>query len=187
MMGRALLVLLAMPALLAAQFGEFHWGAAGPNGLPSRLSAIAIPSQSSTTIFAGSPGGGLWRTVDGGNAWYPLTDSAPSSQVCAVALDPSDSNRIYVGTSVTAPATLITVPIRPPPRWPACKRSARAESAQPRGRPARSSTAARRSARVEESGRCRSAATRCWRRRSRSRCCCSVAADPHRGRPTTPG
>ncbi len=91
------LVLIARPA--CAQFGVngFSWSPAGPYGTPARLSAVTV-YQSPTNFLAASPEGGLWQSSDGANSWKVLTDSAASSQICAVTFNPAVPNTLFAGT-----------------------------------------------------------------------------------------
>jgi hypothetical protein len=69
------------------------------NGL---VSAIAINPNDGNVIYAGTAGGGVWRTVDGGANWAPIFDRQISlgiGEPGAVAIDPNDTNTIYIGTS----------------------------------------------------------------------------------------
>ena len=43
-------------------------------------------------------GGGIWKTVDGGTSWVPLTDSQTTLSTGAIAIAPSNANVIYAGT-----------------------------------------------------------------------------------------
>jgi hypothetical protein len=50
------------------------------------------------TYYFGSTGGGVWKTIDGGNEWFPVSDSIfKSSAVGAITVAPSDANVVYVG------------------------------------------------------------------------------------------
>lgn len=76
---------------------------APPSGRPmsSRASDIAVhPSQPSHWLI-GTAQGGVWRTLDAGETWAPLTDAVESLTVGAVAFAPGDPNVIYVGTGET--------------------------------------------------------------------------------------
>lgn len=42
--------------------------------------------------------GGIWKTLDAGISWRPLTDQMPSLYTSAVALDPTQPDTVYAGT-----------------------------------------------------------------------------------------
>lgn len=46
----------------------------------------------------GTPGGGVWKTEDGGVVWRPIFDSVHVASIGAVAVAPSNPNIVYVGT-----------------------------------------------------------------------------------------
>ena len=49
--------------------------------------------------YAGQTGGGLWKTVDGGETWAPVTDGQiGSASVGAVAVSLSNPDVVYIGT-----------------------------------------------------------------------------------------
>lgn len=67
-----------------------------------RVTAIALdPRYNGTTnqtVYVGGAQGGLWRSLDNGQNWTPLTDSLPSLAIGAVAIDPTNPDVIYLGT-----------------------------------------------------------------------------------------
>src|SRR5436190_16809871 len=85
------------------------WEPVGPSPLQQgssqvngRVTSIAVNPNNSNVIYMGAAGGGVWRTIDGGAHWSPLTDQQPSlgtGQASAIAVDPNNTNTIYVGTS----------------------------------------------------------------------------------------
>ena len=85
------------------QGGDFY---AGPNS--GRITALVnIPSGlHSGRVVAGTAGGGIWTSDDGGTTWTPRTDSAANLAIGAVALDPSNANHLVAGTGEeTSPLT----------------------------------------------------------------------------------
>jgi hypothetical protein len=79
------------------------WIELGPNtnGLygVGRIDAIEIDPINSDIIYAGTPSGGLWKTVDGGSNWYNISDNYFTSLgVSSIAVDPTNNNIIYAAT-----------------------------------------------------------------------------------------
>src|SRR6266545_3576179 len=49
-------------------------------------------------IWAGSVGGGIWHTTDGGTHWEPVDDFMANLAVSCMVMDPSDPEVMYAGT-----------------------------------------------------------------------------------------
>ena len=78
-----------------------EWTNIGPqtlDGQGGRMIAHAFDPFHSDTIWAGSASGGLWRTLDGGDWWEPMTDQIPSTGVGAISIHPDSSHIIVIGT-----------------------------------------------------------------------------------------
>src|SRR6185295_16727738 len=50
------------------------WVSRGPVNVGGRTRSLLIDPTNPQRIFAGSVGGGLWRTTDGGSHWSPVND-----------------------------------------------------------------------------------------------------------------
>jgi photosystem II stability/assembly factor-like uncharacterized protein len=50
------------------------------------------------TYYAATAAGGVWKSSDGGFTWKPIFDDQPTSTIGSIAVAPSDSNVIYVGS-----------------------------------------------------------------------------------------
>jgi len=77
---------------------SINWQFAGPNNLGGRVSCVAMPKSSSTTIYVGAASGGVFKSTDAGATWTAIFDAEPSLSIGDIAIAPSDSNTIYVGT-----------------------------------------------------------------------------------------
>jgi photosystem II stability/assembly factor-like uncharacterized protein len=73
-----------------------EWRSIGPFRA-GRVTAVAGAADPNTYYF-GTPGGGVWKTTDGGQVWHPIFDQERVASIGAVAVAPSDSNVLYVGT-----------------------------------------------------------------------------------------
>ncbi|MEN8376866.1 MAG: glycosyl hydrolase [Gemmatimonadota bacterium] len=67
-------------------------------GWAGRTLAIAIDPTAPDTVYVGTAGGGVWKTTDGGDTWTPLTDYQASLSIGAIAIDPTNAQRLLAGT-----------------------------------------------------------------------------------------
>ncbi len=80
------------------------WQYAGPITNPSngggsgRINCIAFHPHNLNIMWAGTPAGGLWKTLDGGNSWTVLTDNLPNIGVASIAIDPNNPDTMYLAT-----------------------------------------------------------------------------------------
>ncbi|HMP59034.1 MAG TPA: hypothetical protein PKD86_06745 [Gemmatales bacterium] len=70
----------------------------GPASMSGRITSLAIDPRRSSTLYAGSASGGLWRSMNHGLTWSPIFEREGSSSVGDVAVAPSDSSVLWVGT-----------------------------------------------------------------------------------------
>jgi photosystem II stability/assembly factor-like uncharacterized protein len=88
---------LAQPAPAAPQLGPQTWRNIGPDR-GGRSLTVAGSSSRPNEYYFGAVGGGVWKTVDGGTTWKPVTDGKiHSSSVGAIAVASSNPDIVYVG------------------------------------------------------------------------------------------
>ncbi|SNR14292.1 T9SS type A sorting domain-containing protein [Tenacibaculum jejuense] len=63
-----------------------------------RINTIAVDPNNPNTYYIGAPAGGIWKSTDAGTSWIPLTDNLPQIGVSGIAINPSNSNVIYIAT-----------------------------------------------------------------------------------------
>ena len=85
----------------SAQLRGMEWRSIGPNR-GGRSIAVAGSARRPLEYYFGAVGGGLWKTVDGGTSWKPVTDGQlTSSSVGAVAVAESNPDVVYLGMGET--------------------------------------------------------------------------------------
>ncbi len=122
MLVSAMLSVLAIPAALAAQrgapakpaaqttafsgpvdtafFGGVQWRNIGPNSA-GRMVAVAGSVARPKEYYFGTTGGGVWKTIDGGNTLLPVTDKYFGGSVGALAQSESNPDIVYAGGGET--------------------------------------------------------------------------------------
>ena len=80
-----------------APSGPQVWRNIGPDR-GGRSLTVAGSSSRPNEYYFGAVGGGVWKTVDGGTTWKPVTDGKiHSSSVGAIAVSSSNPDIVYVG------------------------------------------------------------------------------------------
>jgi len=87
--------------------GSTNWIPAGPDhyAIPmdsswepgiGRINCIAFHPTDSNIFWVGVAQGGVWKTIDHGQTWFPQTDDLPMLRISDIALDPNDPNTLYI-------------------------------------------------------------------------------------------
>ncbi len=84
------------------QMKSLSWRLVGPfRG--GRVTAVAGIAGDPKTYYMGTPGGGVWKTTNGGVTWLPIFDDAHVASIGDLVVAPSDPNTIYVATGEQTP------------------------------------------------------------------------------------
>ena len=77
-------------------YNALTWRCVGPFRGGRSAAVTGVPGSSNLFYF-GSTGGGVWKTMDGGNSWKNISDGFFGGSIGAVAVSEWDNNVIYVG------------------------------------------------------------------------------------------
>ncbi len=84
--------------------GGSSWNTVTISGNPGTMvGTIAIDRNNNNVVYVGFTGFGanrVWRTADGGTNWTNITSNLPQAPVYALAINPSNSAWLYVGTEI---------------------------------------------------------------------------------------
>ena len=79
-------------------FGDIKARHIGPALMSGRIIDLEAHPTNARVIYAGTAGGGVWRTTNGGATFNPIFDEHAQS-IGSVAVDPNDPDKtIWVGT-----------------------------------------------------------------------------------------
>jgi len=74
------------------------WESVGPSNIGGRMTSIVCHPTNADQIWAGSAGGGVWRSDDAGKTWQALWHDEQILNVGSLAIDPRQPDVIYCGT-----------------------------------------------------------------------------------------
>lgn len=76
------------------------WEERGPANVAGRTRALVrdVRDATNNTWFAGTAGGGIWKTTNGGTSWTNVSGTMPNLAVSALAQAASQPTTIYAGT-----------------------------------------------------------------------------------------
>jgi hypothetical protein len=79
------------------------WQLRGPINVGGRVTDLIGDPANANKFYVASASGGVWKTTDGGATFTAIFDGKGTLAIGALALDPRDSNILYVGTGEANP------------------------------------------------------------------------------------
>jgi hypothetical protein len=79
------------------------WQLRGPINVGGRVTDVVGDPANASKFYVASASGGVWKTTDSGATLTPIFDGLGTLSIGALALDPRDSNILYVGTGEANP------------------------------------------------------------------------------------
>lgn len=79
-------------------FSSWAYRAIGPANMGGRTTDVEGVPGNPAVVYAGTGGGGLWKTTNGGVTWTPLWEREGSYSVGDLALDPRNPDVVWLGS-----------------------------------------------------------------------------------------
>lgn len=70
----------------------------GPANMGGRIDDFAVVESNPHIIYAAIASGGVWKTENNGVTWKPIFDSQETSTIGDIAIAPSNTDVVWVGT-----------------------------------------------------------------------------------------
>ena len=101
----ALATLLAPLASAADErpIAQMRWRILGPALPEGRATAVSGSNADPLLYYAGTAGGGIWKTTDGGASWQNVSDAIGLASVGAIAVDAGNDRSVWAGGGETNP------------------------------------------------------------------------------------
>lgn len=82
----------------ASAFGGLEFRSIGPAFMSGRIADVAVDPADPSTWYVAVGSGGVWKTENRGTTWTPVFDDQVSYSIGCIAVDPSESSTVWVGT-----------------------------------------------------------------------------------------
>ena len=93
------LVWMALLAILGTETvwsGTKEWTGLGPEG--KTVEALAIVPQDPSPLYAGTNGGEVFKSTDGGASWTQANSGRANTAVLSLVIEPHNPSTVYAGT-----------------------------------------------------------------------------------------
>ncbi len=85
---------------LSSRSANFNaaWTQQGPGNIGGRINCVSVHPTNKNIILVGNAAGGIFKTVDGGQNWYPVFDDQSFLAISCIEFDPQHPDTLYAGT-----------------------------------------------------------------------------------------
>lgn len=84
-------------------YAALEWREVGPAAAGGRVAAVAGSGTDPDLYYIGAAGGGVWKSVNGGQTWSSVFDDQDTQSIGSVTIAPSDDKTVWVGTGEENP------------------------------------------------------------------------------------
>ena len=86
------------PLWAKTSLSAFKFRNVGPATTSGRIADLAVDAQNPGTMYLALASSGVWKTTNNGTTFEPIFDNQGSYSTGCIAIDPNNSNVIWVGT-----------------------------------------------------------------------------------------
>ena len=86
------------PAITSGFLSALELRGIGPAFMSGRIADIAVDPANRSVWYVATSSSNVWKTENRGTTWTPIFDNQPAYSTGAIAIDPTDSNVIWLGT-----------------------------------------------------------------------------------------
>ena len=84
--------------LKSSDFSGLKFRSVGPAFMSGRIADIAINPENENEWYVAVGSGGVWKTVNSGTTWSPITDNESFYSTGCITIDPHNTSKIWLGT-----------------------------------------------------------------------------------------
>jgi photosystem II stability/assembly factor-like uncharacterized protein len=99
------------PGPRTAVRGQHNWVSIGPRNVGGRVRAVAIHPTDRRIMYAGPASGGVFKSLDGAESWFPLWHDEPSLSMASLSICDGNADVVWAATGETSQGRSGKVPL----------------------------------------------------------------------------
>lgn len=88
---------------------DLSWDTKGPANLGARINTVIVHPTNEQIMLVGFSDGGIFKTTNGGQDWYPVFDDHPYLAIGCLSYDPANPEIVYAGTGDPNIGSYVTI------------------------------------------------------------------------------